>query len=66
MWKFKNPELFKIYNKNEVAKYLGISNVTLRGTVAGKINCSKKIAFMITKFLNSNAEIEDYFERIGE
>lgn len=65
MWKFKDSNLFKIYKKNEVAKYLGVSEVTLSKTINGK-PCSKLVAYCITKFLNSEAKIEDYFERIGE
>lgn len=61
MWKFKNKEVFRMYNKTQCAKIVGLHPVTLSNIVNGKQLCSKLVAYCITKFLSSDAEIEDYF-----
>lgn len=61
MWKFKDKDLAKNYNKTQVAKIIGLNADTLRRVINGKQVCSKLVAYCITKFLNSDAEIEDYF-----
>lgn len=64
MWKFKDKDLAKNYNKTQVAKIIGLNADTLRRVINGKQECSKLVAYCITKFLNSEAEINDYFEYI--
>lgn len=64
MWKFKDKDLAINYNKTQVAKIIGLNADTLRRVINGKQVCSKLVAYCITKFLNSDAEIEDYFELI--
>lgn len=64
MWKFKGKDLAKNYNKTQVAKIIGLNADTLRRVINGKQVCSKLVAYCITKFLNKDAEIEDYFELI--
>jgi len=66
MWKFKDKDLAKNYNKTQVAKIIGLNADTLRRVINGKQVCSKLVAYCITKFLNSDATIEDYFELIKE
>lgn len=51
----------KMYNKTKVAEYIGITIQTLSRIINGKQDCSKLVAYCITKFLNQDAEIEDYF-----
>ena len=63
MWKFKDKEVAKTYNKVQMAKVIGLNPDTLRRVINGKQVCTKLVAYCITKFLNSEAEIEDYFER---
>lgn len=63
MWKFKDKEVAKTYNKVQMAKVVGLNPDTLRRVINGKQVCTKLVAYCITKFLNSEAEIEDYFER---
>lgn len=63
MWQFKDKETAKMYNKEEMAKVIGIHPVTLRRVINGKQLCSKLVAYCITKFLNEDAEITDYFIR---
>ena len=62
MWVFKDKEVAKMYNKAEMAKVVGLNADTLRKVINGK-PCSKLVAYCITKFLNSEAEIKDYFVR---
>ena len=67
MYRFKSEkkQIVKLFNKNEVANIIGIHPVTLRNILNGKQTCSKLVAYCITKFLNSEAEILDYFERVS-
>ena len=66
MWTFKDKEVTKTYNKEQMAKVIGLNPDTLRRVINGKQECSKLVAYCITKFLNYEAEIEDYFIRKGE
>ena len=47
-----------------MAEVIGLHADTVRRTINGKQNCTKLVAYCITKFLNQDAEIEDYFERV--
>ena len=64
MWKFKDESVAKIYNKREIAERIGLAPDTVRRVINGSQTCSKQVAYCITKFLNSSAEITDYFEFI--
>ena len=66
MWTFKDKEVAKTYNKEQMAKVIGLNPDTLRRVINGKQECSKLVAYCITKFLNYEAEIEDYFIEKGE
>ena len=66
MWTFKDKEVAKTYNKEQMAKVIGLNPDTLRRVINGKQECSKLVAYCITKFLNYEAEIEDYFIKRGE
>ena len=66
MWEFKNKEYAKQYNKVKMAEIIGLNPDTVRRIINGKQECSKLVAYSITKFLNSNAEIENYFVRTEE
>ena len=66
MWTFKDKEKAKLYNKIQMAKIIGLNPDTLRRVINGKQYCSKLVAYCITKFLDSDAEIQDYFYRKGE
>ncbi|MBR2245696.1 MAG: hypothetical protein IKN65_00925 [Clostridia bacterium] len=66
MWTFKDKEVAKTYNKSQMAKVVGLNADTLRRIINGKQECSKLVAYCITKFLNSEAEIEDYFNLVKE
>ena len=51
-------------NKVQIAKEIGLHPDTLRKVLNGKIVCSKLVAYCITKYIDSNAEVEDLFERV--
>lgn len=63
MYKIREIGLLEEYNKVKVANQIGLHPDTLRKVLNGKIVCSKLVAYCITKFINSDAEIEDYFKR---
>lgn len=64
MYVFKDKQIAELYNKVKMAKIVGIHPNTLRNVLNKGVPCSKLMAYCITKFLNSEAEILDYFERI--
>ena len=64
MWQFKDKEIAKEYNKRVMAEIIGIRPETLRRVINGTQKCSKLVAYCITKFLNQEAEIDKYFERV--
>lgn len=64
MWKFKDKEIARNYNKVQVAKVIGLTPDTLRRVINGKQLCSKLVAYCITKFLNNEAEITEYFDYV--
>ena len=66
MWTFKDKEVAKTYNKEQMAKVIGLNPDTLRKVINGKQECSKLVAYSITTFLNYEAEIEDYFIKKGK
>jgi hypothetical protein len=61
MYLFKDKELAKKFNKNEMAKEVGLHSDTIRKTLNQGKPCSKVIAYCITKFIDKDAEILDYF-----
>ena len=63
MYTFKDKNVVKMFNKTQMAKVIGLNPDTLRRVINGKQECSKLVAYCITKFLNSEAEIEEYFIR---
>lgn len=64
MYLFRDKNVAITYNKVQMAKVVGLNPDTLRRVINGKQSCSKLVAYCITKFLNSEAEILDYFERV--
>ena len=60
MYKFKAEIPIKI-NKTSACEIIGLSRSVLSNILNGKVNCRKVTAFSITKYLDNNAEIEDYF-----
>lgn len=66
MYTFKDKNVAKMFNKTQMAKVIGLNPDTLRRVINGKQECSKLVAYCITKFLNYEAKIENYFVKKGE
>ena len=66
MYTFKDKNVVKMFNKTQMAKVIGLNPDTLRRVINGKQEGSKLVAYCITKFLNCEAGIEDYFIKKGE
>ena len=65
MYRFKK-ELFiniKINQKN-LADEIGLSRQYINGVINNKYNCRKLVAYAMTKLIDSDAEISDYFEMV--
>lgn len=65
MYIWKNKKL-SVRNQKEASEKIGITPQYLSMICGGKVIISKTLAYCITKFIDSNAETEDYFVRKGE
>ena len=65
MYIFKTEIPIKM-NQSKACESIGLAQPTLSNILNGKVACRKVVAFCITKYLNENAEIEDYFIKKGE
>ena len=63
MYRLKKDVELKI-NQTIASKVIGIAQPTLSNILNRKVACRKVVAFSIVKYLDDNAEIEDYFEKI--
>lgn len=63
MYKFKEGIDFKI-NQTIASGIIGLAQPTLSNILNRKVECRKVVAFCITKYIDENAEIEDYFEKV--
>lgn len=63
MYILKNDLDLKI-NQTIASKIIGITQPTLSNILNRKVSCRKVVAYCITKYINENAEIEEYFERV--
>jgi len=66
MYKIKEIGLLEEYNKVKVAEKIGLHPDTLRKILNGKQECSKLVSYCITKYIDSDAEIENYFIKVDE
>ena len=64
MYIFKENIDVKI-NQTIAAEVIGLTQPTLSNILNRKVACRKVVAFCITKYIDENAKIEDYFEKIG-
>lgn len=55
----------KDFTELQLAKTIGVSPAYVSLILNCKKTCPKKTAFCMTKAIDSNAEIEKYFERIS-
>lgn len=65
MYRIKNIFDLKI-NKTAASKEIGVSREYLTDVLNGKKDCSKILAYCITKYINPKAEIKDLFYTIRE
>lgn len=63
MYMFKENIDIKI-NKKQASEIIGLARPTLSNILNRKVACRKVTAYCITKYIDENAEIEDYFEKI--
>ena len=56
-------EKFNGVNQREMARAIGLAPETICRVINGKQLTTKACAYCITKYLNSEAEIEEYFTR---
>ena len=64
MYILKNE--MKIENETKASKIIGIDIATLSRILHKKQKCSKILAYCITKYIDQNAEINNYFIKIGD
>lgn len=65
MYILKEGVMTKI-NQSIACEVIGITQPTLSNILNRKVACRKVVAFSIVKYIDENAEIEDYFEKKGE
>ena len=63
MYIFKKNIEIKI-SQTKACKIIGLAQPTLSKILNGKVACRKTTAYCITKYLDQNAEIEHFFERV--
>ena len=51
-------------NQTTACEVIGLSQPTLSNILNRKVSCRKVVAFSIVKYINKEAEIEDYFIKI--
>ena len=62
MYIFKEGVNVKI-NQTIAGEVIGLTQPTLSKILNRKVACRKVVAFCITKYIDENAKIEDYFEK---
>lgn len=60
---YKDGLNYKI-NQTKASEIIGITQPTLSNIFNRKVACRKVVAYCITKYINENANIEDFFERV--
>ena len=51
-------------NQTIASEVIGLAQPTLSNILNRKVACRKVVAYCIAKYIDENAEIEDYFEKI--
>lgn len=57
-------KLLEPYKVTGIAKIIGVNYDTLSKMIKQNKSCMKLTAYAITKFLDSEKEIEDFFDRV--
>ena len=63
MYIFRQDVECRKFKQKEASETIGIAAPTLSNILLGKVACRKVVAYCITKYIDENAEIEDYFIR---
>lgn len=63
MYIFKEGVEVKI-NQVKAGEIIGLTQPTLSKILNRKVACRKVVAYCIAKYINEDAKIEDYFERV--
>ena len=63
MYTFLNKNNANGFSQVEIAKKIGINVSTINRIINGKQQCSKIMAYCISKAISENAEIKDYFKK---
>lgn len=61
MYIFKKDKNVK-FNQRIAGEVIGLTQPTLSNILNRKVTCRKVVAFSITKYIDENAEIKDYFD----
>lgn len=64
MYIFKEDANVKI-NQTIASEVIGLAQPTLSNILNRKVYCRKVVAYCIAKYIDENAEIEDYFVKKG-
>jgi plasmid maintenance system antidote protein VapI len=67
MYKFRAEKREEIINKfkiSYIAEQVGISLSYLSRVINGRKNCTKVVAYCITKMVDSEKEVDYFFEKI--
>ena len=59
----RNDVEIKVHQR-KASKTIGISEVALSNILNRKVACRKVVAYCIAKYIDTEAEIEDYFEPV--
>lgn len=62
MYRFRNDVTYKI-NQTIASEIIGLAQPTLSNILNRKVTCRKVVAYCITKYLDEDANIEDYFTK---
>lgn len=54
----------KKIGQTKMAEVIGVTQPTLSNIFNRKVACRKVVAYCITKYIDEEAEIEDFFERV--
>lgn len=67
MYRFKEEKKEEIINKfkiSYIAEQVGISLSYLSRVINGKKNCTKVVAYCITKMVDNDKEVDYFFEKL--
>lgn len=66
MYLMKETDKIKVIKQVAMAKVVGLNPVTINKIFNRKQKCSKLVAYCITKFLDDDKEIEEFFEKVED